>query len=117
MCVLCPYLKTSSFVSPVRGVSNSPLTNDKTCLRSWEPISARSNRRSKSTFLLPTLLTKSIITHSDYLTSPSVPPNVEFFVDDLEAEWTFVRPFDFIYARMLSGSIKDWPKLLSQAFQ
>lgn len=42
---------------------------------------------------------------------------MEFFVDDLEAEWNFVRPFDFIYARMLSGSIKDWPKLFSQAFQ
>lgn len=47
----------------------------------------------------------------------SVPPNVEFFVDDLEAEWTFTKPFDFIYMRMLSGSIRDWPKLLGQAFR
>ncbi|KAK3385223.1 S-adenosyl-L-methionine-dependent methyltransferase [Podospora didyma] len=45
-----------------------------------------------------------------------VPPNVEFLVDDLEAEWTYGRPFDFIYMRMLCGSIKDWPKLFNQAF-
>ncbi|KAK4156297.1 Phosphoethanolamine N-methyltransferase [Chaetomidium leptoderma] len=46
-----------------------------------------------------------------------VPPNVEFFVDDLEAEWTFVNPFDFIYMRMMTGSIRDWPKLIGQAYR
>ncbi|KAK1758892.1 S-adenosyl-L-methionine-dependent methyltransferase [Echria macrotheca] len=44
------------------------------------------------------------------------PPNVEFFVDDLEADWTFSEPFDLIYLRLLTGSIKDWPRLFSQAF-
>ncbi|KAK0702219.1 S-adenosyl-L-methionine-dependent methyltransferase [Lasiosphaeris hirsuta] len=44
-----------------------------------------------------------------------VAPNVQFFVDDLEADWTFVNPFDFIYMRMLCGSIKDWPRLFAQA--
>jgi hypothetical protein len=51
------------------------------------------------------------------LTSSSVPPNAEFFIDDLESEWTFINPFDFIYVRMLTGSIRDWPKLVGQAFQ
>ncbi|KAK4208054.1 S-adenosyl-L-methionine-dependent methyltransferase [Rhypophila decipiens] len=46
-----------------------------------------------------------------------VPPNVEFFIDDLEADWTFIRPFDFIYCRMLTGSIRDWPKLFGQALR
>lgn len=46
-----------------------------------------------------------------------MPPNVEFFVDDLESEWTFVSKFDFIYMRMLGGSIHDWPKLFEQAYQ
>ncbi|KAK4234771.1 Phosphoethanolamine N-methyltransferase [Achaetomium macrosporum] len=46
-----------------------------------------------------------------------VPPNVEFFVDDLEDEWNFVHPFDFVYARFLTGSIRDWPKFFSQAYQ
>ncbi len=47
----------------------------------------------------------------------STPPNVEFFVDDLEEEWTFNTPFDFIYMRLLTGSIKDWPKLFRNAYQ
>ncbi|KAJ4250154.1 hypothetical protein NW762_011967 [Fusarium torreyae] len=46
-----------------------------------------------------------------------VSPNVSFFVDDLEAEWTYSRPFDFIYLRAMTGSIRDWPKLLNQAFK
>ncbi|KAI6477839.1 hypothetical protein MCOR17_000330 [Pyricularia oryzae] len=45
-----------------------------------------------------------------------VPPNVTFYVDDIEAEWTFSQPFDFIYMRMLSASIADWPKLIDQAY-
>lgn len=49
--------------------------------------------------------------------SASVPPNVEFFIDDLEADWTFVNPFDFIYLRCLNGSIRNWPKLINQAYE
>lgn len=47
----------------------------------------------------------------------SVPPNVSFFVDDLEEQWTYNDPFDLIYFRMMVGSITDWPRLLSQAYQ
>lgn len=55
-----------------------------------------------------------------YVTRPhklSVPINVEFFVDDLELEWNYVRPFDLIYLRIMTGSIKDWPTLFRQAYQ
>ncbi|KAH6886892.1 S-adenosyl-L-methionine-dependent methyltransferase [Thelonectria olida] len=44
-----------------------------------------------------------------------VPPNVSFFVDDLEAEWAYSSPFDFVYLRAMTGSIRDWPKLFRQA--
>jgi len=46
-----------------------------------------------------------------------VPTNLEFIVDDLEEEWAPNKDFDFINMRYLIGSIKDWPKLISQAFQ
>ncbi|KAL8362981.1 hypothetical protein RB601_008989 [Gaeumannomyces tritici] len=46
-----------------------------------------------------------------------VPPNVTFYVDDLEAEWTYNQPFDFVYTRMMSASIADWPKLFGQVFE
>ncbi|KAK1755439.1 S-adenosyl-L-methionine-dependent methyltransferase [Echria macrotheca] len=45
-----------------------------------------------------------------------VPPNITWFVDDLEEPWTFVNKFDFIYTRMLTGSISDWPKFFQQCF-
>jgi trans-aconitate methyltransferase len=45
------------------------------------------------------------------------PPNVKFEVDDIEQEWVYGQPFDFIHARYLACAIKDWPRLLSQAFK
>lgn len=49
--------------------------------------------------------------------SSFVPPNVTFYVDDLEEEWTYSSPFDLIYLRMLLGAVADWPKLLAQAYK
>jgi hypothetical protein len=46
-----------------------------------------------------------------------VPPNVVFEVDDIEAEWCFSRPFDYIHCRYLTGAISDWPRLMEQAFK
>ncbi|KAK4120503.1 S-adenosyl-L-methionine-dependent methyltransferase [Parathielavia appendiculata] len=46
-----------------------------------------------------------------------VPPKVEFFVDDLELEWNYVNPFDFIYTRFMTGSLKNWPKFFDQAYK
>ncbi|KAL3956729.1 hypothetical protein ACCO45_009575 [Purpureocillium lilacinum] len=45
-----------------------------------------------------------------------VPPNVTFYIDDLEDTWTFHDKFDFIYSRMLTASISDWPKFLQQSY-
>ncbi|KAI5456249.1 S-adenosyl-L-methionine-dependent methyltransferase [Mariannaea sp. PMI_226] len=46
-----------------------------------------------------------------------IPPNVTFYVDDLEEPWDFSTKFDFIFARFLTGSIRDWPKFFSQSFK
>lgn len=51
-------------------------------------------------------------------TQPSwVPPNVKFVVDDIEEDWQYgTNPFDFVHSRNLAGSIRDWPRLVQQAF-
>ena len=41
-----------------------------------------------------------------------VPPNVHFEVDDVEAEWTYTKKFDFIHCRTMSACIRDWPALV-----
>jgi len=45
-----------------------------------------------------------------------VPPNVKFEVDDVESEWTFQKPFDYIHSRSMMVSILDWPKLVKNCF-
>jgi SAM-dependent methyltransferase len=46
-----------------------------------------------------------------------VPPNLKFLVDDIEEEWGYEhQPFDFIHACFLVGAIKDWPRLIRQAY-
>ncbi|KAJ4289978.1 hypothetical protein N0V88_006779 [Collariella sp. IMI 366227] len=47
----------------------------------------------------------------------AVAPNARFYVDDLEDDWNYHQPFDFIYLRYMNGSIRDWPRLIRQAHQ
>jgi hypothetical protein len=47
----------------------------------------------------------------------SVPVNLSFFIDDLEDPWTFNTKFDFIYGRMLTGSLRNWPKFIQQSYE
>lgn len=48
-----------------------------------------------------------------------VPPNVQFYVDDVEDEWTYGEDekFDYIHGRYLAGAMQDWPKLLSRVYE
>lgn len=48
-----------------------------------------------------------------------VPPNCEFLVDNAEDEWPYdeANAFDLVHWRVLSGSIKNWPRLYEQAFK
>ncbi|KAF4339934.1 hypothetical protein FBEOM_6159 [Fusarium beomiforme] len=48
--------------------------------------------------------------------SDFVPPNVEFFIDDIEEPWTFTEPFDYIHSRMMTFSIKSWPNLENRIY-
>lgn len=40
-----------------------------------------------------------------------------FYIDDLEDDWTFSTPFDFVFVRLLTGSIKDWPRFFRQSYE
>lgn len=51
------------------------------------------------------------------LTPHSVPPNVAFEIDDVEEEWLYSRPFDYIHCRAMAASLTNWPRLVQQAFQ
>jgi len=46
-----------------------------------------------------------------------VPPNVKFEVDDLEESWTFADKFDFIYSRMMTAGLANWPRFFEQCFE
>lgn len=46
-----------------------------------------------------------------------IPPNLSFEVDDVEQPWTYAEKFDFIYSRMMVGSLADVPKFFKQSFE
>lgn len=46
-----------------------------------------------------------------------VPPNVQFEIEDVEENWLFAKEsFDFIFGRELLMAIRDWPRLIKQAY-
>ncbi|KAK7420704.1 hypothetical protein QQZ08_010285 [Neonectria magnoliae] len=47
---------------------------------------------------------------------PSVPPNCSFEADDVEKEWTWTAPFDFIFDRILAGSLVSYEEFIKKAF-
>ncbi|KAL1968075.1 hypothetical protein VTN77DRAFT_2205 [Rasamsonia byssochlamydoides] len=47
---------------------------------------------------------------------PFVPPNCSFEIDDFESDWPFSHAFDFIHGRELNGSVADYDRLFSRAF-
>ncbi|KAE8133574.1 S-adenosyl-L-methionine-dependent methyltransferase [Aspergillus pseudotamarii] len=46
-----------------------------------------------------------------------VPPNARFLVDDFEDDWIYQDQFDFIHGRYLAGAVKDWRRLMTQAYK
>ncbi|TEA18275.1 Secondary metabolism regulator LAE1 [Colletotrichum sidae] len=49
---------------------------------------------------------------------PYLPPNVSFIVDDVEEEWLYPDDsIDYIHVRNMGAAIKDWTKLLEQAYR
>jgi hypothetical protein len=52
------------------------------------------------------------------LTCQRVPPNCRFEIDDIEMPWTLdADNFDFIHARDLLLSVRDWPRLIQQSYE
>ncbi len=51
------------------------------------------------------------------MTDASIPPNVQFEIDDLEEPWTFSFNYDYIHVLMMTGAFRDWPNFYRQAFQ
>ncbi|GKT42096.1 putative methyltransferase tdiE [Colletotrichum spaethianum] len=43
-------------------------------------------------------------------------PNVRFEIDDVEEEWTWSRPFDYIHSRVMTASIGDWEVYLRNCY-
>ncbi|RSL84400.1 hypothetical protein CDV31_016705 [Fusarium ambrosium] len=41
-----------------------------------------------------------------------VPPNVRFYVDDVEEDWDEPQRYDYIHCRYMAGAIADWPALV-----
>ncbi|KAI9823873.1 MAG: hypothetical protein M1832_002190 [Thelocarpon impressellum] len=47
----------------------------------------------------------------------TVPPNVRFEIDDVESEWTYSTPFEYIHCRYMTTAIADWPLLMKRCFE
>ncbi|KAF4872792.1 putative methyltransferase tdiE [Colletotrichum siamense] len=48
--------------------------------------------------------------------SDFVPPNVKFEIDDLDEEWNWSQPFDYIHSRFMNGSIGNWKNFAKKIF-
>jgi trans-aconitate methyltransferase len=48
-----------------------------------------------------------------------VPPNLKFYIDDMELPWAYSKDerFDYIHWRSLGGSTGDWQRLYAQAME
>jgi SAM-dependent methyltransferase len=47
-----------------------------------------------------------------------VPPNARFMVDDAEADWVHQpESLDYIHIRHMTSAVRNWPKLLRQAYR
>ncbi|KAF1850461.1 S-adenosyl-L-methionine-dependent methyltransferase [Cucurbitaria berberidis CBS 394.84] len=47
-----------------------------------------------------------------------VPPNLQFEIEDIEEDWLYRKnSFDFIFGRELLMAIRDWPRLIQQAYE
>ncbi|KJZ71581.1 hypothetical protein HIM_09050 [Hirsutella minnesotensis 3608] len=46
-----------------------------------------------------------------------VPPNVHFFVENVETDWRETAKYHFIHLRGMSGSIQDWSSLFHKIYQ
>ncbi|RGP78304.1 hypothetical protein FLONG3_3619 [Fusarium longipes] len=48
---------------------------------------------------------------------PSVPANVQFEIDDIDEEWTYSEPFDFVHSRFMNFSVQNWKSYLAKIYE
>lgn len=46
-----------------------------------------------------------------------VAPNLKFEIDDIEEEWTWSRPFDYIHSRHMTSSLADWKEYITKCYK
>ncbi|RKL48021.1 hypothetical protein BFJ70_g2384 [Fusarium oxysporum] len=46
-----------------------------------------------------------------------VPINCTFEIDDLEKDWAWAKPFDFVFSRVMAGSFEDYDAFISKAYK
>jgi hypothetical protein len=73
-------------------------------------ISLRFNQACKSTTAC-----RLTLNAADYATSVS--PNLTFEIDDIEDEWTYSKPFDYIHSRFMTSCVADWTEFLTKCFK
>ena len=46
-----------------------------------------------------------------------MPRNVKFEIDDIDEEWTYEKPFDFIHSRFMNFSVQNWKTYLTKIYE
>ncbi|KAF5019752.1 hypothetical protein F66182_8237 [Fusarium sp. NRRL 66182] len=46
-----------------------------------------------------------------------VPPNVRFEIDDIDEEWNYSQPFDYVHSRFMNFSIQNWEAYLDNIYK
>ncbi|KXH67224.1 TAM domain methyltransferase [Colletotrichum salicis] len=44
------------------------------------------------------------------------PPNIRSEIDDVDEDWTYSQPFDYIHSRFMTGANTDWRKFFRSAY-
>ncbi|ESU18291.1 hypothetical protein FGSG_11331 [Fusarium graminearum PH-1] len=47
----------------------------------------------------------------------SVPANVQFELDDIDEDWTYSEPFDFVHSRFMNFSVQNWKSYLTKIYE
>ncbi|RGP78988.1 hypothetical protein FLONG3_2894 [Fusarium longipes] len=45
-----------------------------------------------------------------------VPPNLTFMIEDIEDEWHYSQPFDYIHSRFMSSALANWTDFLTKCY-
>jgi len=52
--------------------------------------------------------------YASFTNKISVPPNLSFVIEDIEDDWTYAQPFDYIHSRFMSSALASWTDFLTK---